>query len=167
MHGFDDDTGTQVEAARTAAIRLLARRELSAAQVKERLLRRGHPEHAADEAIVRLQDSGLIDDARVARAFARTRTTVKRFGRERIVRELHGMGIDRETARRAVDDLFGAVDEAAWLETALDRRLRHGAALDDPAVQRRVHAALVRQGFAAAAVGHAIRARLRRGRDGN
>jgi SOS response regulatory protein OraA/RecX len=98
MHGFDDDTGTQVEAARTAAIRLLARRELSAAQVKERLLRRGHPEHAADEAIVRLQDSGLIDDARVARAFARTRTTVKRFGRERIVRELHGMGIDRETA---------------------------------------------------------------------
>jgi regulatory protein len=165
MHGFDDDTGTQVEDARSAAIRLLARRELSAAQVRERLLRRGHPEHAADEAIVRLQESGLIDDARVARAFARTRATVKRLGRERIVRELHGMGIDRETARSAVDDVFGAVDEAALLETALDRRLRHGVALDDPAVQRRLHAALVRQGFQPGTVGRAIRARLRRARD--
>ena len=165
MHGFDDDTGTQVEDARTAAIRLLARRELSAAQVRERLLRRGHPEHAADEAIVRLRESGLIDDARVARAFARTRATVKRLGRERIVRELQHMGIDRETARSAVDDVFGAVDEAALLETALDRRLRRGVALDDPAVQRRLHAALVRQGFAPGAVGRAIRARLRRARD--
>ena len=165
MDDSDDDTNHPVELARTAALRMLARRELSAAQVRERLIGRGHASGAVDDAIVRLREAGLIDDGRVARAFARTRALVKRHGRERVLRELRTMGIEREIARMAIDDVFGALDERDLLETALERRLRPRMALEDPAVQRRLYAAMVRQGFEAEAVGRAIRARLRRARE--
>lgn len=161
---MDDDTGNPVEHARAAAVRMLARRELSAAQVRERLIRRGHAAGAVEDAMARLREAGLVDDARVARAFARTHALVKRHGRARVLRELHAMGIEREIARTAIDDVFGAVDERELLETALERRLRPRMALEDPSVQRRLYAALVRQGFAAEAITQAIRVRVRRAR---
>jgi regulatory protein len=161
----DDDTGNPVEHARAAAVRMLARRELSAAQVRERLIRRGHAAGAVEDALARLREAGFVDDGRVARAFARTRALVKRHGRERVLRELHAMGIEREIARMAIDDVFASVDERELLETALERRLRPRMALEDPAVQRRLYAALVRQGFGAEAVARAIRARLRHARE--
>jgi regulatory protein len=158
----DSHDAGAVEAARADAVRMLARRELSAAQVRERLVRRGHPAAAVDDALAGLRESGMLDDARVARAFARTRAVVKHQGRDRVLRELQAIGISRETAREAADDVFGAMDEQDLLETALERRLRPRTILSDPAVQRRLYAALVRQGFGPEAVGRAIRARLRR-----
>ena len=58
--------------------------------------------------------------------------------------------------------MFGALDEGDLLKAALEKRLRARMALSDPAVQRRLYAALVRQGFDAHAVGRAIRERVRR-----
>lgn len=159
---LDDDTDP-AEAAWAAGMRMVARRELSVAQVRERLTRRGFPDGAAAQAVDRLIASGALDDARVAAACARTRSGVKRQGRDRVLREIEAMGIAREVARAAVDEVFGAVDENALLEEALTRRLRPRLSLRDPAVQRRLWAALVRQGFNGQAVSRAIRARAKRG----
>ena len=140
---------------------MLGRRELSIAQVRERLARRGWTETAIEPAIARLAASGALDDARVARACARTRAGVKRQGRDRVLREIQALGVAREVARTAVDEVFGALDEGDLLKAALEKRLRARMALSDPAVQRRLYAALVRQGFDAHAVGRAIRERVR------
>jgi regulatory protein len=138
-------------------MRALARRELSVAQLRDRLKRRGYTAHAVEDAISHLLDAGALDDERVARAAARTSAQVKRHGRARVARELAALGIERETAERALAEVFGAVDEQALLDQALSRRLRGSTSLADPAVRRRVFAALVRQGFSPGAVQQAIR----------
>ena len=153
------------EGAWAAAVRMLGRRELSMAQVRERLARKGWTEPAIEPAIARLAASGMLDDARVALACARTRAGVKRQGRDRVLREIQALGVSRDVARAAVDEVFGALDEGDLLQAALDKRLRARVVLGDPAVQRRLYAALVRQGFDAHAVGRAIRERVRRGRE--
>ena len=43
-------------------LKMLARRELSEAQVRQRLVRRSHEADAIDEAIARLKDARAIDD---------------------------------------------------------------------------------------------------------
>jgi regulatory protein len=153
------------EAACAAGVRALARRELSVQQLRERLGRTGWSGASIDAAILRLTASGALDDARVARALARTRAGVKRQGRERVMREIQALGVARDVARAAVDEVFGALDERALLQRALDARLRGRVTLSDPAARRRLMAALVRQGFDADSVAGVIRERSRETQD--
>lgn len=141
------------------ALRMLARRELSTSQIRDRLKQRGFTRDAIEEAVSRLTTNGVLDDARVARAVTRTRAHVKRQGRQRVARELTLIGIPEEIAAQALADVFGELDEQALLEQALERRLRGRISLSDPAARRRIVAALVRQGFASGAVMRALRTR--------
>jgi regulatory protein len=138
---------------------MLARRELSVAQVRERLGRKGFDATSVQDAVSRLVANGTLDDLRVARAVARTRANVKRQGRSRIVRELATIGIARDVAQQVIAEVFGDLDEVALLDQALSRRLRGSVLLSDPAARRRVFAALVRQGFSPEAIARAIRNR--------
>jgi regulatory protein len=138
---------------------MLARRELSVAQVRERLGRKGFDATSVQDAVSRLVANGTLDDLRVARAVARTRANVKRQGRSRIVRELATIGIARDVAQQVIAEVFGDLDEVALLDQALSRRLRGSVLLSDPAARRRVFAALVRQGFSPEAISRAIRHR--------
>jgi len=149
------------QAAWVAALRMLAGRELPAAAIRQRLRRRGFSPTAIDQSVERLLSSRTIDDARVARAVARSRAQIKRQGRGRILRELTALGIASDIAEEAVADVFGEVDEGTLLDQALERRLRGRVSLKDPAARRRVVAALVRQGFAPDAVIRAVRTRGR------
>ncbi len=143
------------------ALRMLARRELSEAQVRTRLARREFASGVIDEAIERLQAVRALDDRRTALACARTEANVKRHGRLRALRAVEALGIDRGLARAAVAEVFGEVDEDALIAQALDRKLRHGAALEEGAVARRVHRYLLAQGFDAGRVNAAIRSRVK------
>jgi SOS response regulatory protein OraA/RecX len=126
-------------------LKLLARRELSGAQVRQRLLRR-HPADLVDEAIARLSDEKAIDDARVAEAIARTQTSARGRGRQRVRMEIERAGIDKATARRVVDEIFTGVDDEVLLEAALARRLRAGSLTDDRQMAR-LYRRLVAEGF--------------------
>lgn len=130
----------------TYALGLLARRELSVAQLRQRLARQEFPENDIEDALDRLRASQAVDDGRVARAHARTAARVKGRGRARVVREIEALGIDRTTARDAVAEVFGDVDEDSLLARALDKRLR-GRRIEDAAETRRLHQYLMRQGF--------------------
>ena len=150
-----------MSSAYATALRMLARRELSTAQIRDRLRTREFTRDAIDEAVSRLTSNGTLDDARVARAVARTRAHVRRQGRQRVARELALIGIPDPIAEAALSDVFGEVDESTLLEQALERRLRGRISLADPAARRRIVAALVRQGFAPGAVVRAVRTRSR------
>jgi regulatory protein len=151
-------------------LKLLARRELSEAQVRTRLVRREFEAGEIDAAVTRLQEERALDDRRTALACARTEAHVKRHGRRRAVRAVEALGIDRELARAAVTEVFGDLDEDALITEALDRKLRfppsprasaRQAGNVDAALVRRLHRYLLAQGFDAGRVHAAIRSRLK------
>jgi regulatory protein len=143
----------------TAALRLIAGREMTAAQLHERLRRRGFTAEEAAGVVQRLREEGTVDDRRAARIAARKAATVKGRGRWRVCRELDAMGVPPEVTREVVAEIFAGLDETAVLDQALDRRL-HGA-IENPAHYRRLHAALVRLGFAPSQVAARLKARAR------
>jgi regulatory protein len=138
-------------------LRLLARRELSVAGLRARLLDRDHPAGEVEAAIAHLLETKALDDERVARAYARTALNVKGRGRLRIQRELAEMGIARETAAEAVAEVFGDVDERSLIQRAIDKKMRGRPRAATPADRARLYQHLMRQGFSPAAVMAALR----------
>src|SRR5580704_17352524 len=129
------------------ALKMLGRRELSEAQVRQRLARRQHAPDAIDSAVARLREERAIDDVRTAEAIARTQTSVKRRGRLRVRRQIEQAGIQPATARRAVDEVFAALDPDALLEASLAKRLRGREQIADQAELARLYRYLIGQGF--------------------
>jgi SOS response regulatory protein OraA/RecX len=142
----------------TTALTWLARRELSTAQLRDRLARRRVPDDEIDQVVARLTADRTLDDDRVALAAARTEATVRRRGRRRILQRLRQIGIAHDAAARAVETVFADLDEDALLDRAIARSLRGRPpeALDRAQLARIVRR-LVGQGFAPGA----IHARLR------
>ena len=139
------------------ALHLLARRELSVRQMRERLRDRDHPEEDVERAIALLIENRALDDRRVAGAYVRTALEVNGRGRLRIQRELQAMGIDGDVAKAALAEAFGAVDERAMVAKALKKKLRGTTKITTPAEYARVYQFLMRQGFSPAAVTAALR----------
>ena len=150
------------------ALEMLARRELSEAQLRQRLARRQHPPASIDAALTRLKAERNLDDGRVAAAIARSQLTVKKRGRYRVMRQIEAAGIAASVARRAVDDAFAAVDPDSLLADALARRLRGRTSIEGDREFHRLYRYLVAQGFEPDRVLAILRTRSRTGgeRDG-
>jgi len=138
---------------------MLARRELSEAQVRQRLTRKGHEADAIEAAVTKLRETRAIDDARVAEAIAHTELSVKRRGRLRIRRQIEQAGIAPATARRAIDAAFESVDDEELLQASLAKRLHGRARLADRAEFLRLYRYLIGQGFESDRVVAALKAR--------
>jgi regulatory protein len=132
----------------TAALNLLSRRELSVSQLRERLARRKFEPKDIDTVIQRLTRDRTLDDRRVALAYARLEATIRRRGRRRVLQRVQQLGISAATARAAVDEVFGEVDETAMLDTAIERRLKGASARSlDARGKARIVRSLVGQGY--------------------
>ena len=139
---------------------MLARRELSVAQLRARLADRDHNAEDIDAAVARLLESGALDDRRVARAYARTASTVKGRGRLRVQQELHAMGIPRKVAAEAIAETFGDMDERGQIDKAIKKKLqRTGGGKRTLTLQERgrLYQFLMRQGFTPAGIAAALR----------
>jgi len=133
----------------TTALGLLGRRELSEAQLRSRLARRGCDPEAVEQALDRLKRDRTLDDERVARAAARLEAAIRRRGPARVRQRLQSLGLAPDLIQQAVADTFEEVDEASLLEAALERRLRGRALADlDDRARARLVRGLVAQGFA-------------------
>jgi regulatory protein len=139
------------------ALRLLGRRELSVKELRDRLIDREHPGEEIDRAIEHLLETKALDDARVARAYARTASNVKGRGRVRVMRELSAMGIAKETASEAVAEVFTDVDERALIAKALQKKMRGRPRIADAAEHARLYQYLMRQGYTPAGISAALR----------
>jgi regulatory protein len=157
------DGKARKESAYLAALHMLARRELSVTQLRDRLIAREHDREAIERAIEHLLENRSLDDDRVARAYVATALKVKGRGRLRIQRELQAIGIDKAVASEALAAAFGDVDERALVRTALQKKLRGRTKIETPAEYARVYQFLMRQGFSPATVTAALR-QYRRGR---
>jgi regulatory protein len=141
------------------ALSILARRELSERQMRERLARRGFGVDDVHAAIDRLKSERALDDARVAGAIARTQTAIKRRGRIRVRQAIEQAGISRDIAQQALDETFADVDDDALLETALGRRLKEDRLIANDREFQRLYRYLVGQGFESDRVLRALSAR--------
>jgi regulatory protein len=130
-----------------AAVRMLARRELSEFQIRQRLARKAFPDDAIDKAITRLKAERALDDARVAGAIARTETGIRKRGPLRVRQKLAAAGITGSAADAALEEIRSQVDMDALLEAALARRLRGGDTIEDERVMARLYRQLTSQGF--------------------
>ena len=148
------------------ALGLVARRELSAAQVRQRLEARGFPSEAIQTTLERLESNGAIDDRRTARAIARTEVRRSR-GPSRVRRVLEQAGLARDVVRDALQEAFADTSERDAIDRALARRYRRRLVdLTNPAEIGRMRGYLLRQGFSASAITDVL-ARRRRGPRGN
>jgi len=126
---------------------MLARRELSEAQVRQRLSKRGESQAAIDEAVARLKAERSISDERVAGAIARTQTSVRGRGKRRVLQQIEAAGIAKSIASQAVDEVFQDLDADALLSAALSKRLRGRERIADDREFQRLYRYLTAQGF--------------------
>ena len=143
--------------ARSLALRWLGSRELTVAQLRTRLTRRHFPSDVIATVVDRLVAEGLLDDQRAAASRARHGLVIRRHGRHRVLRQVQALGVDRETASKAVAAAFDDVDEEAQVADALARRLRGAPVPTDRKALARLFAWLLRQGFDADKIRNALR----------
>src|SRR5881397_1776731 len=143
-------------------LKMLARRELSEQQVRQRLARKGYEPDAIDDAVMRLRNERALDDARVAEAIARTETSIRRRGKLRVQMQIQRAGIDKSTAKRATDDVFGSMDDNVLIEAALNKRLRGRDEIADDREFQRLYRYLAGQGYEPEKIMQALAARRRK-----
>jgi regulatory protein len=136
------------------ALRLLARRAYTAAEMDVALARKGVSEGERAEAVARLRELGYMDDLEVARA--RARSLLGRGAAPRLAeRRLGEQGVTAAQARAAVSEAAGGATEAELLERALRGSLRGRAPAGDKE-RRRLFRALVAKGHRPAQVARAL-----------
>src|SRR5947209_4039735 len=128
-------------------LKMLGRRELSEQQVRQRLARKEYEPAEIDEAVARLREERAINDQRVAEAIARTETGIRKRGKVRVRMQIERAGIAKDTARAAIDEVFGTIDDDALLESSLNRRLRGRETIADDREFQRLFRYLIGQGF--------------------
>jgi regulatory protein len=130
------------------ALRRLARRDHSAAELRRALLDRGHGPEEVEAALDRLRRERYVDDAGFAERFARSRMAHQGHGRLRIRQDLRLRGVDRRTSEAGIAGALLEVDEKAVVDALARRYWRLHAAVEPPRRLPRLWAFLVRRGFA-------------------
>lgn len=140
--------------AHEAALRLLASRSRSETEMRARLGMRGIEPAAIEDELIRLRNSGLLDDQKFARAWVEDRKRMAPRGRRMLRYELLGRGIEPESVDIATD---GIDDRETALEIARSRA--RGSVLDSyEAYLTKVGGFLRRRGFDYALVVEVTRA---------
>jgi len=142
------DLLAEVEGAYQAAIRLERLRSHAKRDLRRRLILKQHRGEIVDQAIARLEWSGVVDDRRFAETYARSRV-VRGRGPSRVLRDLLTQGVDRRLAEQAVAAAVTqeGVDPAREARAAAERRVKHLRDLPPATKRRRLMAYLVRRGF--------------------
>jgi regulatory protein len=130
-----------------AAIKILMRRAHSVSEMKKALIRRTPDEDLIQKVLARLKQSGLIDDARYAKQFARQRTQIRHQGKYRVARELRARGVPDQHIEAAVAESSANSDEAAMVRQRIDRKLKFlRGEIDDRKIAS-LYRTLLRAGF--------------------
>ncbi|MEX2301566.1 MAG: RecX family transcriptional regulator [Bryobacterales bacterium] len=137
------------------AVAALARRSLTATELRKRLEQRAARPEDVHEVLNRLKDLGYLDDARLAESYARFRRDYEGLGRMRVLRDLERRGVERNVAEKTVGETFREADELDLVRAQIRKRLGSRAAelpLSDRKQLASLFRALARAGFSSARI---------------
>jgi regulatory protein len=141
------------------ALRMLARRPYSIAEMGRALERKFGVVKAVAAAIARLRELGFLDDEKFAQHYASSLARNRSFGRRRVERELKAKLVDYRYIEHALDHAFEETNERVALEQALAKKLRR---LRLPLNRSKLYAlcqSMMRLGFRSDDIMKAVRAR--------
>lgn len=148
---------TSEEGLYAAAIRALLRRAHSVFEMRQSLERRAEDATLVQRVLARLKEKKLLDDARYARDFARTRAAHRTQGRFRIARELRARGVPDRHIEAAFEEVFAETSEEDLLKKRLERKLRLIRGPLDERKRASLYGSLLRSGFSSELVRRAMR----------
>ncbi len=130
--------------AKKTALNMLAMRDHSSTELREKLLRRDFAPAAVDRLITKLERSNLLDDAQFAQRFAKAQRESRKLSRSALRRQLVKKGIDEETIAGVVDEVDGEEDLA---REVAEKKARSTRGLEHEVRERRILGMLARRGF--------------------
>jgi len=143
------------------AVKLLAAKPRSIAELRERLLEaKRTTKVAVEEVIARLREYGYLDDERFAFGYASLKVRQRPIGRARLERDLRFKKVTREVADEALDLVFAETSEAELIDRAIEKRIRLRGRPKDRAEAKKLFDHLLRQGFPFELVSEKVRAAL-------
>jgi regulatory protein len=142
-----------------AALRMLARRSYSVAELRRALEKKFGETQGVSDAIARLRQVGYLDDKKFAAQAASSLARNRALGGYRIRRELKARLVDHKYIDPAIDQAFEDTSERQLLESVLEKKLR---TLKLPLTRTKLYSlcqSLMRRGFRSDDIMKAVRSR--------
>src|SRR5215210_6856066 len=141
------------------AVKLLAAKPRSVAELRERLLEKQWTNAEIVEAVLaKLGEYGYLNDERFAVGYASYKVRQKPVGRQRLQRDLQLKKVDRETADEALRLVFEETPEEDLIDRAIEKRTRLRGRPHTRAEMKSLFDHLLRQGFSHELVAQRVRA---------
>ncbi len=140
------------------AVKLLATKPRSVAELRERLLRGKNADEATVETVIsRLREYGYLNDERFAFSYASYKVKQKPVGRRRLERDLKFKKVDNSVATEALEMVYAETSEEQLIDKAIEKRLRIRGKPKNRAEAKSLFDHLLRQGFGFELVSEKIR----------
>ena len=129
---------------RDKALRLLAVRDRTEQELRERFLRDGYEEKETEDTLLWLKDIGYIDDAKTAKGMVEYHNRFRPLGRRGLEYQLRRKGVDNAI----VDEVLNSADKDFDMALELaGKRAQSLSRLPVEAQKRRLASFLQRRGF--------------------
>jgi len=132
--------------ARKILLDMLTGQARSRKELADKLADKLVPADVATRLLDRFEEVGLVDDEAYARSWIASRQPGKGLARRALAQELRRKGVDDEVARKALDELDPADEEAA-ARALVRKKLRSLRGVDDVTATRRLAGMLARKGY--------------------
>ena len=131
------------------ALNLLAGRPYSTQALRKKLIQKEYVAADADDAIRRLVDNGLLNDAKFAEQYARSKIVSSGVSKRRLSQDLYRKGIKGDVATAAIANVIAdeEIDTAAIVEKVARKKLAQLGDLEPLVLRRRLFGFLARRGY--------------------
>ena len=131
------------------ALNLLGARPYSTNGLYRKLIQKQYSAADADDAIRRLVDNGLLNDAKYAEQYARSKMLSTGASKRRVQQDLYRKGIKGELATNAIANVIEQeeIDPTAVVERVAKKKLAQLGDLEPLVLRRRLFGFLARRGY--------------------
>ena len=141
------------------AIKLLAVKSRSVAELRERLLQGKNANPAVvDTVIARLEEYGYLNDERLAFSYASLKVKQRPVGRRRLQRDLKLKKVTPAVAEEALELVYAETPEEQLIDAAIEKRIRLRGKPTTQLEAKKLFNHLLRQGFDFELVSDKVRA---------
>lgn len=140
------------------AVKLLAAKPRSIAELRERLLAGANANATVVETVIsRLREYGYLDDERFAFSYASLKVKQKPIGRRRLERDLKFKKVESSVADEALELVYAETSEDELIDRAIEKRIRLRGRPQDRKDAKSLFDHLLRQGFSFELVSEKVR----------